>query len=322
MRRPPAPRPPGAAVALALALVAVALPPIARAASPSPAGGALPPSVQAWLDASFVPPPDVPPDALIEVGLTFWDTASKALVPVDGVFARLHPAKGKAAPTTGDAHADWPGHVVVDVHAPKGGPGSIEFGIHGPDGDHRLKLAGTGPPPDAPLADLVHAELLPIIGDVVAGRPFPLGVLVQPQGEWNIDEMTFPDRLVVSAAHPGGQELSNAELVPGGGPGTPYVGHLTIPETGDADLTFLVPGTDGADLEIPDSSGRVTVIQGGRSSPAANVGTPATTGTDGSSGDVPPVVWAGAIGLLAVGLLLVFGGSLFRRRPRGPDRDR
>ncbi len=289
----------------------VALPAVATAASPTPS---VPPSVEAWLDSSLIAPTDTPPGGRVEVALTLWDPQHHALSSLDGVFARLRPATGKAAPTTADATADWPGHVVIDLESPLGGPGKVEFGVHGADGDHRLKIAGVGPPPDAPVADLVGAQLLPVVGDVVAGRPFPLAVNVLAHGLWDVDALHLPDRLIVSAAHPGGPELSQAELEPSGAPGTPYTGHLTIPETGDVELTMLIPANGGEDQPIAGSTANVTVIEGGRVDGASSASVaPAATPAGAAADDTPAFLWPALIGLLVLAVVLVVGGPALRR---------
>ena len=147
---------------------------------------------------------------------------------------------------------------------PAGGPGRLELGVHGPGGDRPLRIAGVGPPADAPLVDLLQTQLQDIVGDVVAGRPFPLAVSLGPRGWWNFEALHLPDRLVVSAAHPGGTELSSTELLPDGPVGAPYTGHLTIPETGDIELTFLLPGANGQpDTVITASPTPIQVIESG-----------------------------------------------------------
>jgi len=298
-----------------LALGLVASPAIASAGSPAPS--LLPPSVQAWLDAAYQVPGDLPQGGTVEVGLTFWDTQAHTFRDVEGVYARLHPAKGHADPTHADGIVDWRGHVLIDVPAPKGGPGDVEFFVHGAHGDQPLAIAGIGPPPDAPVADLVGAELLPVVGDVVAGRPFPLAVNVLAHGLWDVDTLHLPDRLIVSAAHPGGAELSQGELEPGGAPGSPYTGHLTIPETGEVELTMLVPANGGVDQPIAGSTASVTVIEGGRLDDVSSARPVPAAPADGTGADdTPAFLWPALVGLLVLAAVLVVGGPA-RRRLRG-----
>ena len=303
----------GAALALAAALVRPSATTLAASPSPSPSS-----TVEAWLDASPNLPPDLPPGGAATIALTTWDTGRHAFVPLEGVFARLHPAKGKATSTTADAVADWPGHHVIDLTVPAGGPGRLELGVHGPGGDRPLKIAGVGPPAGARLVDLLQTQLQDIVGDVVAGRPFPLAVSLGPRGWWNFDALHLPDRLVVSAAHPGGPELSSAELLPDGPVGAPYTGHLTIPETGDIDLTFLLPGANGQpDTLITASPTPIQVIESGvrldgtTPRPAASGPATPTAPAPAAEGNGPsPIVWIGLVALLGLAGVLVFGGTI------------
>jgi hypothetical protein len=128
-------------------------------------------------------------------------------------------------------------------------------------------------------------------------------------GNWNLDVLTLPERLVVTAAHPGGPELSRATLVPRN-PGTPYEGHLTILETGPADLGVTIPGTGAPDQPISSATFQLNVIEGGRpasaspSAPAVASPVPTEAPQDG----IPLVVWVAGIGAL-----LIVGGLVLRR---------
>ena len=241
-----------------------------------------------------------------------------AFVPLEGVFARLHPAKGKASPTTADAVTDWPGHHVIDLTVPAGGPGRLELGVHGPGGDRPLKIAGVGPPADAPLGDLVQTQVQDIVGDVVAGRPFPLAVSLGPRGWWNFDALHLPDRLVVSAAHPGGTGAV-LDRAPARRSRRGAVHRSSDdPETGDIELTFLLPGANGQpDTVITASPTPIQVIESGvrldgtTPRPAASgPTTPAAPAPAAEGGDPSPIVWIGLVGLLVLAGVLVFGGTV------------
>jgi hypothetical protein len=307
----------------ALAVVPYSTISMASAASPSPGPASAPNAlgtVQAWLDAPLQVPADMPPDGTAEVGITFWDTRRHELIGVSGVTVRLFPAKGKAAPTVAEIHTNWPGHILADLAMPKGGLGRLELGtqarVCATDGSCKdliqpIEFAGVGPPADASLAQLVSAQFHPFVGDTVAGRTFPVAVDIVAMGNWNIDTLPLPERLIVTAAHHGGPELAQAELVPGVQTGAPFAGHLTIAETGSVDLTVAVPGTAGApDQPIPEATLALTVIEGGRpasASPAAaeapNPGPAAAT-----EGGIPLVAW-----LVGIGILVIGGGLVMRR---------
>ena len=164
----------------------------------------------------------------------------------------------------------------------------------------------------------MQTQVQDIVGDVVAGRPFPLAVSLGPRGWWDFDALHLPDRLVVSAAHPGGPELSSTELLPDGPVGAPYTGHLTIPETGDIDLTFLLPGANGQpDAVITASPTTIQVIESGvrpdGTTPrpgASGPTTPAAPAPAAESGDPSPLVWIWLVGLLVLAGVLVFGGAI------------
>jgi hypothetical protein len=313
-----------------LALGLVAFPAAAAAASPAPS--ALPPNVEAWLDAPYQVPGDLPPGGRVEVGLTFWDTTAHELAEVDGVFARLKPATGHADPTTADGVSDWPGHLRFDLAAPKGGPGKVEFRVRGQacpaPGDCRdagvpLHVAGTGPPPDAPRAVLVAAQPLPIVGDIVAGRATSLGVIVSPKGAWDFDALALPDRIVAVATDGLGADLGSAELRLAGDPGAPYTGRLTIAKAGGATIGYAIPGENGEPDQLIDGAAtRVQVIEaglrpdGGMAAPGESPapGAPTPAADDGS-----PMVWILLVGLLVVAGILIFGGTVrgWLRRDEG-----
>jgi hypothetical protein len=301
-----------ARLALGLALVAGSQVPAVLAASPSPGSSAEPggpfPTIEARLDAAIRP--DARPGSMIEAGITFWDRQSHTFAAINGVYVLLRPAEGDAEPSVGTAESDFRGHIVAEFAVPEGGPGAIEVGVQGrvctSDGactDAKLPftLAGTGPPPEADPATLIDATFLPFVGDLVANREFPVSVDVVPRGRWDIDALDLPERLVVTATVRGGPELARADLVPGGSPGTPYTGHLTIPEAGDVALAVAVPAEIGEDHVIASSSTGVTVIEsGGGGTPAE----PADTGEADERVDIPIAVWLIGIGVLvAVGLV-------------------
>lgn len=298
---------------MGLALVAVILPAVASAAgalaaSPSSAPApsiAGPEGVEAWVDADFITP-DAPPGGVLEAGITFWNAPGHALARVGGVTVLLRPAKGDAKPSVGTVQADFPGHVVVDLVVPEGGPGSIEVGVPAQvckaDGTCSetllpIPIAGTGPPPEADAADLIDATLHPLVGDIVAGREFPITVDVVGKGQWVLDTLPLPDHLIAVVAEVGGADVATAELRPGVQPGSPYTGRLTIPETGQLSLTVAIPATNGEDQVLPGATTALKVIGGGRP-PSAEPTAPEPPAAP--SGEIPMVVWLGGIGAVLV----------------------
>jgi hypothetical protein len=284
------------------------------------------PAIQAWLDADTITP-DAPPGGVVEVGVTFWDTSVQALAEhVDGVFVRLHPAKGNAAPSEGRITADFPGHVLAALVVPKGGPGKVTLGIRGQScdaggackpADFPVPFAGTGPPPDAKTFDLVTGSFHDIVGDVVVGRPTALTVEVMPRGLWDVTAVGLSDRVDVIARDPNdasGAQLGLAALERQGDVGTPYVGTIVVRQAGTVELSVAIPG-GGADLEIAGERKVVTVIEAGRrpstapaaASEAARAPTPTPAAAE-PGGGIPAIAW------IAAGVLLVFGGGFLLLR--------
>src|SRR4029079_12401406 len=92
------------------------------AASASSSGG-MPEGLQVWLDSDSLTP-DAPPGGVLQVGYTFWDTRVGDFPNVEGPYVKLHPAKGKAAPSEAIIEQDFPGHVLATVTVPEGGVGA------------------------------------------------------------------------------------------------------------------------------------------------------------------------------------------------------
>ena len=308
------------AVRLAVLAVAfaAAMPSLAFAASPSAAASPLANfnGVEVWLDADFVVP-DAPPGGVLEAGFTFWFPRAREFFAMGGFEARMLPAKGTAEPSIATLESDFPGHVVANFVVPEGGPGGIEVGIRGQachedgtctDDLTPLAIAGTGPPPDADATLLVAATIQPFVGDFVAGRATPVTVNVQPRGLWIFSDLPLPDHLVVTVGRRGQAPVATAEIRPTG-QGVPYVGRLTVPETGEFTLTVAVPGTDGLDRAIDGSALAVTVIEGGRrDSPLPSAAGPAAPTESGQATTVPFIVW-----ILGIGLVVVVAAVVLRR---------
>jgi hypothetical protein len=294
---------------------------VAIGASASPASaGALPTKdslagIQAWLDADFITP-DAPPGGTLQAGITFWDTGQLTITPIDGVYGRLKPAKGKAAPSEGKVTADFAGHVLIDLAVPTGGPGALVVGVHGSGGNIPLRIAGTGPPPGALPFQLITGTVHDIVGDVVAGRPFPVTVDVMPRGLWDVHAVGLTDRIDVVAfkqADPSGAEFGTATLVRQGDAGTPYTGTMTVRATGDLELAVAWAG-GGAVLVIAGDRKPVTVLEAGvrpSTAPAASEqAAPVPAGPEPAApGDgIPLIVW-----LVVIAIVMIGGGYLVLR---------
>jgi hypothetical protein len=294
-----------------LGLTAVLLTPAASALAASPSAPPSPsptpqpfPGIEAWLDAPLRS--DARPGSRIEVGITFWDTAAHTFAQVGGVYILLRPAEGDAEPAVGGAVGDFRGHIVAEFVVPEGGPGVVEVGVQGrfctDDGtctDENLPytIVGSGPPPEADPATLIDAAFQPLVGDIVAGREFPITADVFPRGLWDAGAITFPDLLFATATLRG-VEIATADLRRSGPPGSPYAGRLSIPEPGAMALAVVVPDAGGEPQAIATSTLAVTVIEAGAG--AGEEPNPADPGTADADGEIPLTVWLVGIGVLVV----------------------
>ena len=295
------------------------LPVAAASPAPSAAAPGVPPGLQVFSDSDFITP-DAPPGGFVQAGFTFWDTRVGDFPNVNKVFVLLHPGKGKAPPSVGKIEYDFPGHVLATMEVPQGGPGKVEVGLQIEGKNVPLTVSGVGPPPAAPLNNLIVAAIEPLVGDTVVGRAFPLTVEVQPRGLYDVTAVPMPDHVTAIARHPGGPGLATAELRPTGGPGLPYTGKLTIPETGAVEIAIEVPDPNGGEHEIPGSAIPRTVIEGGpkasgapapASAPAVaatSAPAPASPSTTASDGGIPTFVW-----VIGIGALVVVGVLVARR---------
>jgi hypothetical protein len=319
----------GSALAFVLAVAGAAraadpsaYPSAAASGAPSPAASILPGEVrppgniQAWRDSDYITP-DAPPGGMVEAGFSFWDARQQDFFQPGDIYVMLHPAKGDAAPSDAMVTSDFPGHVKAGMVVPEGGPGDVEVGMLVPAciegagcGDQRapFAIAGIGPPPDARLEQLIGAEILPLVGDTVVDREFPISVNVVPKGDWTEDTLKLPDHLVVFARHPGGQPLSTGDIRPGTQPGTPWTGKLSIPETGDVQIVVAIPRDDGTNVEIEGASLDRQVIQGGRpasNAPAASATPAPDSPAPASSGGIPTIALIGGVAVVIVVVGLV-----------------
>jgi hypothetical protein len=295
------------------------LPVAAASPAPSAAEPGVPPGLEVFSDSDFITP-DAPPGGFVQSGFTFWDTRVGDFPNVNNVYVLLHPGKGKAPPSLAKIEYDFPGHVLATMEVPQGGPGKVEVGLQIEGKDVPLTVSGVGPPPAAPLNNLIVAAIEPLVGDTVVGRAFPLTVEVQPRGLYDVTAVPMPDHVTAVARHPGGPGLATAELRPTGGPGLPYTGKLTIPETGDVEIAIEVPDPNGGEHEIPGSAIPRTVIEGGpkasrapapASAPAVaatSAPAPASPSTAAADGGIPTIAW-----VVGIGALVVVVGLVLRR---------
>ena len=280
---------------------AAILAPVAMAADPS--GSASPEQVpiEVWLDRPL--PVDATAGESVEITAFLWDREVHAMAPIEGPFLRLLPASGDAEPPQTAMRSDWPGHVYASLAVPAGGVGSIQVGFQGQecndsnvcrDVELLFRIAGTGPPPDAGVPDLVFAQIEQPSDDVVAGQPFEVTVDLDLRGQWDPSRITLPDRLILLANNPRerGPDLASSEIRPV--PTTPrqYRGTLTIPEPGDANLVAAMPGAGGADVVLASSETRISVEDPDTLAAAAGGGTPTAPG--------PPLPLVGALAALLV----------------------
>ena len=328
----------GVSLPAVVALLAVlALVPVSGAlAAPTPAPVDPFPTVETWIDAPVEAPPDAPAGGLVSLGATFWNARDHTLFGIDGLSVKLYPKTGSAKPSVAKAIQDVPGHILAQLQIPKGGIGRVEIVTSGQecaaDGtnchevDVPLRIAGTGPPPDAPLGELVTAELLPVTGDVVAGRPASIAVLLHQIGLWTADSLALPDSIEVTSTKVGGGRLGSARLQQDPpAPGQPYQGTIRIPEPGNVVLAAAFVDGSGLTEPIAGVLGPIQVVgtaprpdgSSPRPSPPAGPGDAQAPGEP--AGDAgPPWVPIVLVGVLVLGLVLFLGDPI-RRRLRGGD---
>jgi hypothetical protein len=237
----------------------------------------------------------------VPVGFTIWDLAAGAMTQLNQVEVRVHPAAGKAAPTQAHGLSDWPGHFSATITVPKGGLGVIDVGflaqVCRDDGSCTndflaMAVGGIGPPPDAKLATLLEARIVPPLGSVVAGTPVAIDALARPRASWDPATVPLPDHLVLGATTLRGDELATAELPAVRNESGRYHGQITIPQAGDVALVLAVPAERGADDVLEGT--RIQLKLGSDPTPA--VVTEPITGTDLP---ILPIVAGAAIVIVA-----------------------
>jgi hypothetical protein len=298
---------PGVVAALWVTASAIAADP---SGSPSASADAPPPGFgpEIWLDTAL--PTDAVAGQVIEVGVTAWQQDGGGLVPIDGLYVRILPASGQGKPTEAQARSDWTGHLRAQATVPVGGAGALAVGFHGEQCDASnvctpvdlpLRVMGTGPPPEAPRAELVEASLGLPSAPVVAGVPFDLEVDLEPKADWDPAALGLPDRVVITVREPrgSGPDLATAELRSTGPADLRYLGTLTIPEAGDVVVAVALPADNGQDETIPSSVTRLQIEQPG----APGTEAPPAVAADPAGPPVPLLAGLGALAIVA-GLLI------------------
>lgn len=289
---------------LAAASAAGASPAPSGAPSGSPDEGGGLGNIEVWLDHPL--PPDARAGSTLPIGMMIWDTASGRLSDMGGLYFRLHPATGKAKPTSTETRSDWPGHSLANVIVPRGGPGDVEVGITGQecrsDGtcttrSFPFRIAGSGPPPGAPRSRLVTAFVHVPTTQVSTGQSIDVGVDVSPRVDWDDDALGLADRMIVVATLRDHPDLATTELHAEPSSPRAYRGAITIPDAGDVTLVFAFPVNGDADDVIAEATTRVRVV--GDAAPGSV--TPTTGGKPGApAGDQPPWLLIGALLALVV----------------------
>src|SRR4051794_7134723 len=244
-----------------------------RGATPTPSAEPVDPfpTVETWIDNPVTDPAFRSPDGkTLLVGATLWNARDHALFAVDGLTMKLYPTSGNAKPTSAPAVPDIPGHLTAQLRIPAGGPGRVAVVATGQecaadgtchDTEVPLRISGTGPPPDAPPGDLVKADLLPIAGDVVAGRPATIAVSLRPIGLWDNTAFPLPDRIEVTGTRPGGGRMAAGDLRRDtAAPGQAYRGSIRFPDPGQITLGAAFIDGSGRTQPIAGELGPIRVI--------------------------------------------------------------
>jgi hypothetical protein len=297
--------------------IAICGPALGASAEPSADPGAGPDetNIEAWLDIPI--PADLPIGERYGFGVTMWDTQQQRFAEFNQAFIRLHPAKGSATPTVGEANSDWPGHLIGDVEVPQGGAGRLEIGlsekvctIRGSvqtcdQQEFPFRLAGTGPPPDAPRTALVVATTVLPPGSLLAGEPIDLLVTVEAQAMWDIATLALPDQLFAFVNERGGPDLAATTLRPsregGSSSAIAYTGQITVADPGEVTLQVAIPGNGTADQVLSGATTRLriggTAVDG---SPR-----PAAVGPASPAGEGVPWLPVGVAALVIAGGLVI-----------------
>jgi hypothetical protein len=295
----------GARLLVVLAVLAwpALAPQDARAASPpaSPSATPTPEHVQfpiyVWIDHPL--PATAPVGSLITVGFMLWDQDTNALDPNVGPMARLHPAGGEPGPFEKRARPNFPGHYVVSLEVPEGGPGTLEVGFSGmycdsngcsQGGDLLYPFGGVGPPPGTPPGSLFDAEITPLGKSVFAGQPVEIGMTLAPKTDWPDGSVKMPDGVFVIVRQARGADVGAvpAAMDPAN-PGS-YLATITLPAAGNFTVLVAADAAASPGSTFDSSLTRITA--------EASVAPP-------SSGGEPPFALLGGGIAVAVVLLVV-----------------
>ena len=285
----------------------------AASAEPSPAPSLAPEeaNIEAWLDRAI--PADATVDEPVHIGLTLWDRAHQRLADFNELTVHLRPAKGTAKPSAAHAVVDWSGHLVADIIVPRGGAGTLAYGVESrvcttggscTDQEQLVPFAGVGPPPDAPRSVLVTAAIEPLAAPLVAGQPIIVAVTLEPRAGWDPTALALPDRVVAIANESRGRGSSAADIPASGErtstSGIGYRGQITIVDPGDLTLQIAIPGNGTEDQVIPGATLRVSVDRPAGSAPPSG-----PVRAEAPAGDGIPWLPIGAGVLVIAGVLVV-----------------
>jgi len=296
---------------LLVALLSSARPAPLAAASPSasPAASAAAseqpperPPFQAWLDRPV--PADAAAGDTLDVGVTIWDALGREIPRLGAtIFVQAVPPTGGGDPVRVVAIRDWPGHFRAQIDVPAGGLDRLETGIPGtvcendicrPD-DWLIPVAGTGPPPDAPITTIAEARIDTGGTALAANRPADVSVAVRPRADW--ETVPLPDQIVVRAREPRGPNLATATLPLEDSASGTYEGTITIPRAGDLVLEAATDADGGDATRFGTSMTPVSVAAG--SGPG-----------DGNAEETPASVAAADEGLPPIVLVLLVGAAV------------
>jgi hypothetical protein len=193
--------------------------------------------LELWMDRPLAE--GVPAGTELPIGLMVWDTLAQDLTSGNPPFVRIQPAEGNAEPSLVTLVEDWRGHYSGSIPVPSGGMGEFEAGFGGTACDNEgcrraeivLPISGVGPPPEAPLPSIAQAQIL-VTGTPVAGEPFDVSILLEPNQPWSLQSYATPDRLFVQVREPRAEVIDRVEATPGVS-AFRYRTSLTLPAAGD-----------------------------------------------------------------------------------------